>query len=28
VAQIIPDHEGARAALKKRSIEMPAYFPG
>jgi predicted metal-dependent hydrolase len=27
VARIIPDHEGARAALKKRSIEMPVFFP-
>ena len=27
VERIIPDHEGARAALKKRSIEMPVYFP-
>jgi hypothetical protein len=27
VGEVFPDYDGAKAALKKRSVEMPVLFP-
>jgi hypothetical protein len=27
VGEVFPDYDGAKAALRKRSVEMPVLFP-